>query len=153
MEVEPGGAIKILGPAECISERQNGWLHCKDGPIMYLVGEGWEFYEAKRYLKVKFGRKIFVRDMTDKNCTKAKGEFFWECRVVSCRKLVYPWQVMYSSVTSQRVCPHCMQPKIEPIILKSINQVAPSRIRVWNESIWEAYPLIKKPDPKWYEKK
>lgn len=136
----------------CISKKQNGWLHCKDGPIMYLVGEGWDFYEAKRFLKVKFGRKIFVREMTDKNCMNAKGVFFWECQIASCRKLIFPWQIMHNAMLNQKVCPHCSQSKTMPIILKSINQVAPSRIKAWNEAIWEAYPAIKRPDPEWFKK-
>lgn len=132
----------------CISKKQNGWLHCKEGPIMYLVGDGWDFYEAKRFLKVKYGRKIFVRDMTNENCTKAKGVFFWECRLAKCRKIVHPQGVIIND--NRRLCPDCHS-KLFPIIIKSINQVAPSRIKVWNESIWEAYPLIKKPDPEWYK--
>jgi len=149
-----GEAIETIkhDSKSCISKKQNGWLHCKDGPIMYLVGEGWEFEDAKRFLKITHGRKIFVRDLTDKNCKKGKGVFFWECRIASCRKLIWPWEIVQGDITGRK-CPHCMQGMVYPIILKSINQIAVSRIKAWNDAIWEAYPEIKKPDPKWYENK
>jgi len=134
----------------CISKKQNGWLHCKDGPIMYLVGEGWDFYEAKRFLKVKYGREIFVRDMTNENCNKLKGYFFWECRAAACRNIVHPHNAI--SAVNKRLCPNCHS-ILHPIVIKSINDVAVSRIKAWNDCIWEAYPLIKKPDPEWYKKK
>ena len=135
---------------ECISDQQNAWLHCKAGPIMYLVDAGWDFYEAKRFLKVKYGRKIFVRDMTNKNCNNIKGYFFWECRAALCRKIIHPHNVII--VNNKRVCKFCNN-KLSPIVIKSINDVAISRINKWFDVVWEAYPLIKKPDPKWKQKK
>jgi len=144
-----GVEVKEIDRNGCISGKQNGWLHCKDGPIMYLVGEGWDFYEAKRFLKVKYGREIFVRDMTDENCSKLKGYFFWECRVTSCRSIVHPHNAI--AFGGARLCPNCEQP-LHPISIKSINDVAVSRIKAWNDCIWEAYPDIKKPDPEWYKK-
>jgi hypothetical protein len=128
----------------CISEKQTGWLHCKDGPIMYLVDKGWDFYVAKRFLKVHYGRKIFVRDMTDENCNKLKGYFFWECRATACRSIVHPHNAI--SAVNKRLCPNCHS-ILHPISIKSINDVAVSRIKLWNDTIWEAYPEIKRPDP------
>jgi hypothetical protein len=146
-EIKPGGGIKILDPEECISEQQSKWLHCKGGPIQNLVNDGWEFETAKRFLKVTHGRKIFVRDMTDKNCKRGKGVFFWECRVASCHKLVFPWEAMHSVVLSRRICPYCLQPGLFPIILKSINQIAPSRIKFWFDTIIDTYDGVLPPNP------
>jgi hypothetical protein len=88
--------------------------------------------------------------VTDDNYHKIKGVFFWECRVVGCRSIVHPHNAI--AFGRSRLCPNCEQ-LLYGIAIKSINDIAVSRIKAWNDCIWEAYPAIKRPDPKWYEKK
>ena len=125
-----------------ISEQQCKYLHCKAGPIMELVRDGWSFREAKEYIKVEYGRKWFVVELTDDNCHKVDGVFRWECRFFGCRKLIHPMDATRGTVENDRCCPHCGS-TLSPIALKSITNVSVKNINNWLDEMFAHFPKKK----------
>ena len=137
--------------AQEISEQQRKWLHCKAGPIRELMREGWSFRDAKEYLKVEYGRGIFVVELTDDNFSKIDGVFRWECRRATCRKLIHPMDILIDE-DSIRCCPYCSNQEgalLIPIALKSIMDISVKKINLWFDEIFAHMPKIQPPDPDW----
>ena len=143
--------IKEYNENSEISDQQRKWLHCKAGPIRELVKTGWGFDDAKLHLKVAHGREWFVTYVTPDNYHKLKGDLYWECEGLMCRKLIHPAIVEYAD--SKRVCPFCKKPDIRLIAVKSIMNVSVKNTTEWFHNIWDKFPRIKRPDPNWPRKK
>lgn len=131
-----------------ISDQQRKWLHCKAGPVRALMADGWGSDDAKNHLKVKHGRDIFVREVTEENFKKAKGELFWECQIAVCRKLIHPAIVVFQD--GKRACPICGSEEIKLIAIRSIMDTSVKKINKWFDNIFSAMPGIKPPNPDWY---
>ncbi len=138
-----------------ISDGQRKWLHCEEGPIRELVRLGWSFKDAKNHLKIAHGRQWFVKDVTEQNFQKVKGELFWECQIAVCRKLAHPAIMEFIDRTTGpvRVCPFCYSDDIKLIAIQSIMDKSIGITNKWFDEIFAAYPKILPPDPNWKKKK
>lgn len=152
-EVKPGGAIKILSPDESISEQQNKWLHCKDGPVRMLIkAKNMGFVEAKVYLKTEFGKHWFVKDINPANVNSCTDAIYWYCNVTACEKKAF--HVLQANQEGNiYVCPECGSSDIKLIAVKSINKKAVSIIRLWFDEIIRHFQgKLPDPDPRWRER-
>lgn len=131
-----------------ISEAQRRYFYCREGPIKEFMRHGWSAYDAKNHLKVRYGRHLFVKEVTDDNFQKAKGELFWECQIGICRKLIHP--AIIARQDGKRVCPFCHSEDIKLIAIKSIMDKSVKQISEWFQEIFSAFPRIKPPDSRWY---
>lgn len=149
-----------------ISEAQRKWLHCKNGPIRELMREGWSFRDAKEHCKVEWGRPWFVVELTDANYKRVEGVLRWECRKVTCRKLIHPMDIRtrYDGDSIRKLCPYCGQSDVKPIAIKSIMRVSVKHTNLWFKEIFAHFPRtedgspdgsprIEQPDPAWNTKK
>ena len=144
-----------------ISDQQRKWVHCKAGPIQELMREGWSFREAKEYIKVEYGREWFVVELTDKNFKNINGIFRWECRKVTCRKLVHPMDVLHLEYHDEvgRYCPFCNNGSLRAIAIRSITDVSVKKTNLWFNEVFAHFPKnedgsprILQPDPEWQKK-
>jgi hypothetical protein len=134
-ELKPGGGIKILDPDECISDRQNGWLHCKNGPIRLLMKRNkMSFIEAKVYLKTEFGWSWFVKGVDRDNYLQATGALYWYCHKSFCEKRAFHL-LDAGTEGGMRQCPGCGSQGIQLIAIQSINKKSVSTIKLWFDEI------------------
>lgn len=143
-----------------ISEAQRHWLHCKAGPIRELMRAGWSFRDAKEHIKVEYGRQWFVVELTPDIFNKIDGVFRWECRKVTCRKLIHPMNSVSRDGGGKylRWCPHCGE-LLYPIAIKSIMDMSVKKIKLWMNEIFEHFPKnpdgtprVPQPDSEWATK-
>lgn len=134
-ELKQGGAIKLLSPEESISEQQNAWLHCKDGPIrMLMKAQGVGFMDAKVYLKTEFGKHWFVKDIIPADVGNCRDAIYWYCQVTACEKKAFHL-LQANREGDIYVCPECGSSDIKLIAVKSINKKAVSTIKLWFDEI------------------
>ena len=139
-QCKAGGAVKVLDPDECISEQQNKWLHCKDGPVMMLMRtDKMGFMEAKLYLKTEFGWHWFVKDVIPADVKSCTDPIYWYCNVTACEKRSFHL-LQADREGNIYVCPGCGSSDIKLISIKSINKKAVSVIRLWFDEIIKHYP-------------
>lgn len=154
------GIVEVRdGEKEAISDQQRAWLHCDSGPIRMLMAEGWSVEDAKLYLKTRFGRHIFVQDVTGENFQKVRGILRWECHYAFCEKLVHPIKVQAEVIDKDtdspkvvRRCPYCRHSDLRLIAIQSIMDTEINQITEWFEQIFNAFPDLKKPDKEWRTK-
>ena len=141
-EIRPGGGLKVLDPDECISEKQNSWLHCENGPIRVLMKKNkMGFMEAKVYLKTEFGKHWFVRSVNGDNYESAKGVLYWYCLEPLCEQTAIHI-LRIAREGNIRQCPKCGSGEIRLIAVKSINQVSVKNIKLWFDEITRHYPEL-----------